>query len=78
MPIIATLEKLDEKALVRILTEPKDALIDQYRYLMAMDGIELKFEKGALEAIAKEAIKNETGARGHSYNFGTNYERPNV
>ena len=64
MPIIATLEKLDEKALVRILTEPKDALIDQYRYLMAMDGIELKFEKGALEAIAKEAIKNETGARG--------------
>ena len=64
MPIIATLEKLDEKALVSILTEPKDALVDQYRYLMAMDGIVLKFEKGALEAIAKEAIKNETGARG--------------
>lgn len=64
MPIIATLEKLDEKALVSILTEPKDALIDQYRYLMAMDGIELKFERGALEAIAKEAISNETGARG--------------
>lgn len=64
MPIIATLEKLDEKALVSILTEPKDALVDQYRYLMAMDGIVLKFEKGALEAIAKEAISNETGARG--------------
>lgn len=64
MPIIATLEKLDEKALVSILTEPKDALIDQYRYLMAIDGIELKFEKGALEAIAKEAVSNETGARG--------------
>lgn len=64
MPIIATLEKLDEKALVSILTEPKDALVDQYRYLMAMDGIVLKFEKGALEAIAKEAIRNETGARG--------------
>lgn len=64
MPIIAKLEKLDEKALVSILTEPKDALVDQYRYLMAMDGIVLKFEKGALEAIAKEAISNETGARG--------------
>ena len=64
MPIIATLEKLDEKALVSILTEPKDALVDQYRYLMALDGIVLKFEKGALEAIAKEAISNETGARG--------------
>ena len=62
MPIITTLEKLDENALIRILTEPKDSLVAQYTHLFAIDGITLKFEKPALEEIAKEAIKNETGA----------------
>lgn len=64
LPVIATLEPLDEEALVRILTEPKNALVKQYKKLMEMDGVELEFEEEALQAIAKEAIKRNTGARG--------------
>lgn len=64
LPVISTLEQLDEEALVRILTEPKNALVKQYQKLMEMDGVELEFEQEALEAIAKEAIKRNTGARG--------------
>lgn len=64
LPVISTLEPLDEHALVRILKEPKNALVKQYQKLLEMDNVELSFEKDALEAIASEAIKRKTGARG--------------
>ena len=64
LPIIVTLDPLDEEALVRILTEPKNALIKQYQALFAMDGIELEFKDDAVRAIAKEALERKTGARG--------------
>src|SRR6476660_9723625 len=64
LPVVATLEELDEEALVRILTEPRDALSKQYQRLFEMDGVALEFEADALEAIADEAILRGTGARG--------------
>jgi len=64
LPVVATLEELDEKALVEILTKPKNALVKQYGKLFEYDDIQLEFEDDALEAIAKEAIKRNTGARG--------------
>ncbi|GGG20581.1 ATP-dependent protease ATP-binding subunit ClpX [Paenibacillus abyssi] len=64
LPVISTLEPLDEQALVRILSEPKNALVKQYQKLLEMDNVKLDFEPAALEAIAKEAIKRNTGARG--------------
>jgi len=64
LPVLSTLEPLDEAALVRILTEPKNALVKQYQKLLEMDNVKLEFEPDALEAIAKEAIKRNTGARG--------------
>ncbi len=64
LPVISTLEPLDEEALVRILTEPKNALVKQYQKLLEMDNVQLEFEEGALQQIAKEAIKRNTGARG--------------
>ena len=64
MPIIVTLENLDEDALVRILTEPKNALTRQYRRLFEMDGVDLSFDERALRAVAKKAIDRKTGARG--------------
>jgi ATP-dependent Clp protease ATP-binding subunit ClpX len=64
LPIVVTLEALDEEALVKILSEPKNALIKQYTKLFEMDNVELEFEEEALKAIAKEAIKRKTGARG--------------
>jgi ATP-dependent Clp protease ATP-binding subunit ClpX len=64
LPVIATLEPLDEEALIRILTEPKNALVKQYQKMLEMDNVQLEFEPAALEAIAKEAIKRNTGARG--------------
>jgi len=64
LPVIATLKELSEEDLIRVLTEPKDALIKQYQALFALDGAELEFEKEALEAIAQKAIKRGTGARG--------------
>lgn len=64
LPIVVTLGALDKDALVRILTEPKNALVKQYKRLFEMDGVELDFEEGALEAIADEALKRKTGARG--------------
>lgn len=64
LPVISTLEPLDEAALVRILTEPKNALVKQYQKLLEMDNVSLEFTPDALEAIAKEAIKRNTGARG--------------
>ncbi len=62
--MIATLEDLDEKALIEILTKPKNAISKQYMRLMEMEGVKLEFDDGALEAVAKEAIKKKTGARG--------------
>ncbi|RMA93034.1 ATP-dependent Clp protease ATP-binding subunit ClpX [Hydrogenothermus marinus] len=64
IPVIATLEELDEDALVRVLTEPKNALIKQYKKLMELEGIELEFTEEAIREIAKEAIARKTGARG--------------
>ena len=64
MPVIVTLENLDEDALMRILTEPKNALTRQYRRLFEMDGVELSFDEDALRAVAKKAIERKTGARG--------------
>ncbi|MFC4776436.1 ATP-dependent protease ATP-binding subunit ClpX [Paenibacillus sp. GCM10023252] len=64
LPVISTLEPLDEQALVRILSEPKNALMKQYQKLLEMDNVKLDFEPAALDAIAKEAIKRNTGARG--------------
>lgn len=64
MPIIVTLENLDEEALVRILTEPKNALTRQYQRLFEMDGVELTFDEDAIRAVAKKAIERKTGARG--------------
>lgn len=64
LPVISTLEPLDEAALVRILSEPKNALIKQYQKLLELDNVKLEFQADALAAIAKEAIKRNTGARG--------------
>lgn len=64
IPIIVTLDELNEQALVKILTEPKNALIRQYTELFKLDGVDLVFEEGAIEEIAKLAIKRNTGARG--------------
>ncbi|TWV82926.1 ATP-dependent protease ATP-binding subunit ClpX [Moraxella sp. VT-16-12] len=64
LPVIATLDELDEDALIQILTEPKNALTKQYQYLFDMEGANLTFEKDALTAIAKKAMKRKTGARG--------------
>ncbi|MDO4674452.1 ATP-dependent Clp protease ATP-binding subunit ClpX [Campylobacter sp.] len=62
--VIASLEELDEDAMVRILTEPKNAIIKQYQKLFAIDGVGLKFEEDAVREIAKLALKRKTGARG--------------
>lgn len=64
LPIVAPMEALDEDALVRILDEPKNALIKQYKVLFKADGIDLEFDKDALREIAKKAIEAKTGARG--------------
>ena len=64
LPVIVTLEELDENALVRILTEPKNALVKQYKELFLMDNVELEVEEEALNIIARKAIERKTGARG--------------
>ena len=64
LPILVTLDSLDEEALVRILTEPRNALVKQYKKLMELDGVELDFDDEALKAIAKKAIARKSGARG--------------
>lgn len=63
LPVICTLETLDEHSLYRILTEPKNAPVKQYEKLLAMDNVELEFEEAALLAVAKKAIERKTGAR---------------
>lgn len=64
LPVVATLNELGESALVRILTEPKNALAKQYQRLLSFDNVKLKFTEKACSAIAKEAVKRKTGARG--------------
>ena len=64
LPVIATLEDLDEDALVTILTEPKNALTKQYQMLFDMESVKLTFTDGAMRAIAQKAIERKTGARG--------------
>ena len=64
LPIIATLKELDREALIKITTEPKNALVKQYKKLLQMDDVELIFEHEALEAIVDKAIERKTGARG--------------
>ncbi len=64
MPVVVTLDNLDEDMLFTILTEPKNALTKQYQYLLELDNVHLEFEEEALRAIARKAIERETGARG--------------
>ena len=64
LPVVATLDELNEAALIEILIEPKNALVKQYQALFMMEGVELEIRPGALSAIAKKAIKRKTGARG--------------
>ncbi len=81
MPTVVSLDSLDEDALIRILTEPKNALTKQYQYLLELDGVQLEFEKDALVSIAEKAIAQETGARGlraimESFMMGIMYDVP--
>lgn len=64
LPIVVTLDSLDENALISILSEPKNALVKQYTKLFNLDNVELEFSKEALQAIARKAIERKTGARG--------------
>ena len=64
LPVVATLQELDEEALIRILVEPKNALVKQYQKLFSMEGVELEIRPTALHAVARKAIKRKTGARG--------------
>ena len=64
LPVISALHELDEESLVRILQEPKNALVDQYKYLFDLDSVHLDFKETALKEVARQAIKRKTGARG--------------
>jgi ATP-dependent Clp protease ATP-binding subunit ClpX len=64
LPVVATLEELDEVALIQILTEPKNALLKQYQKMFAMEGVELEVRETALKAVAHKALERKTGARG--------------
>ncbi len=64
LPVIASLDELDEAALIKILTEPKNALVKQFQKMFELEGAELQFRKDALVEIAKMAIEKKTGARG--------------
>ncbi|WP_313173802.1 ATP-dependent Clp protease ATP-binding subunit ClpX [Stenotrophomonas sp.] len=81
LPVVATLEELDEAALIQILTEPKNAITKQFKKLFEMENVELEFRPDALSAIAKKALKRKTGARGlrtivESVLLDTMYELP--
>ncbi|MDD5276375.1 MAG: ATP-dependent Clp protease ATP-binding subunit ClpX [Methylovulum sp.] len=83
LPIVATLEELDEQALVQILTEPKNALIKQYKHLFEMEGAELEFRDDSLGAIARKSMQRKTGARGlrtivENILLNTMYELPSA
>jgi ATP-dependent Clp protease ATP-binding subunit ClpX len=81
--VISTLHELDEESLVRILQEPKNALVNQYKYLFDIDEVELDFRTEALLEIAKKALKRKTGARGlrsimEELLMDTMFELPNI
>ena len=83
LPVVATLEELDEEALISILIEPRNALTKQYRKLFDMEGVDLEFRDDALRAVAKRAMKRKTGARGlrtilESVLLETMYEMPSA
>ncbi|HRE17217.1 MAG TPA: ATP-dependent Clp protease ATP-binding subunit ClpX, partial [Rhodocyclaceae bacterium] len=83
LPVVATLQELDEAALVEILIEPKNALIKQYQKLFSMENVELEIRPSALQAIAKKALERKTGARGlrsilESVLLDTMYELPSM
>jgi ATP-dependent Clp protease ATP-binding subunit ClpX len=83
LPVVATLEELDESALVKILTEPKNAISKQFKKLFEMEGVDLEFRPDALQAIARKALKRKTGARGlrtivESVLLDTMYELPSL
>jgi len=83
LPVMATLEELDKKALVNILVEPKNALLKQYRKLFDMEGVDLEFRDAALDAIAESCLKKKTGARGlrtilEKALLDTMYELPSI
>jgi ATP-dependent Clp protease ATP-binding subunit ClpX len=83
LPVVATLEELDEDALVRILTEPKNSISKQYSKLIEMEGVELEIREDALHAIAKKAMERKTGARGlrsimENILLDTMYELPSM
>jgi ATP-dependent Clp protease ATP-binding subunit ClpX len=83
LPVVATLEELDEEALIQILIQPKNALIKQYQKLFQMEGVELEIRPAALQAIAGKALKRKTGARGlrsiiESALLDTMYELPGI
>lgn len=82
-PIIASLNELDEKALIKVLTEPKNSLVKQFVELFKMEGVKLTFTEDSLASIAKLAIKKKTGARGlrsivESILLDTMYELPSL
>ena len=64
LPVLVTLDELDEQSLVQILTEPKNALVKQYQKLFEMEDVKLAFTEGALNSVSKEAIRRKSGARG--------------
>ena len=64
LPVFVALDELDEEAMVRILTEPRNSLVKQYQKLLEIDGVELEFEPEALREIAQTAMRKNTGARG--------------
>jgi len=83
LPVVATLEELDEPALVKILTEPRNAITKQFRKLFDMEGVDLEFRPDALTAIARKALKRKTGARGlrtivESVLLDTMYDLPSL
>jgi ATP-dependent Clp protease ATP-binding subunit ClpX len=83
LPVVATLDELDEAALVSILTEPKNALTKQYRRLFEMEGADLEFRDEALRAVAHRAMQRKTGARGlrtilETVLLDTMYELPSM
>ncbi len=83
LPVIATLEDLDEKALIQILTQPKNALLKQYQKLFDMENVQLTFTPEALVSVARKAITRKTGARGlrsimEGILLDTMFELPNL
>jgi ATP-dependent Clp protease ATP-binding subunit ClpX len=83
LPVVATLEELDETALVKILTEPKNAITKQFKRLFEMEGVEIEFRADALAAVARKALKRKTGARGlrtilESVLLDTMYDLPSL